>query len=172
MGCNKVKQLANISVPVSYTQTLTIPQIPGDTAGVTLPPGGASLPFPSIPVVTNSKQYIATYHTSADKIVSFDMTSMQVQIVSPAGQTFDFLDSIQIFISSKNYPEEIVSYKYGVPKGQTTLNMDVTPGLNLKNYFIQDTMYFRVNTHVNAVPASGTKLNIISGFTLVANPLN
>jgi len=151
---------------------VSVPQIAGDTAGVALPPGGASLPFPTFPVVTNSQQYISQYKTSTDKIVSFDLSSMQVQILSPSTENFDFLDSIQIYISAANQPEVLVAYQYSVPKGQTTLSLAVPSGLNLKNYFIQDTMYFRVNSHINAVPASGTTLNIASSFNLVANPLD
>lgn len=171
-GCKKLKQLANISVTIPYTQQVTVPQIAGDTAGVALPGGGASLPFPAFPVVTNSQQYIAQYKTSTDKIVSFDLSSMQVQILSPAGQNFDFLDSIQIFVSANNQPEVLVAYQYNVPKGAATLNLIATPNVNLKSYFIQDTMYFRIGSHINAVPASGTRLNIVSSFNLVANPLN
>jgi len=171
-GCSKIKQLANISVNIPYSQDISVPQVAGDTFGVALPAGGAPLPFPSFPVVTNSQQYIAQYNTSTSKIVSFDLTSMQVQILSPANQNFNFLDTIQIFISASNQPEVLVAYQYGATTDQTILTLSVVSDVNLKNYFIQDTMYFRVNTHINAIPASGTQLKIVSDFNLVANPLD
>ena len=171
-GCKKIKQLANIDVTIPYSQQVSVPQVAGDTAGVPLPPGGVSLPFPAFPVVTNSQQYIAQYKTSTGKIVSFGLGSMVIDILSPASQNFNFLDSIQIFISANNQPEVLVAYQYAVPKGATMLNLYAVPNVNLKNYFIQDTMYFRVSSHINAVPASGTQLNIVSAFNLVANPLD
>jgi len=171
-GCSKVKQLANINIDIPYTAQISVPEFAGDTAAIGLPPGGVSLPFPAIPVITNSQQYVAQYKTSTDKIVSFDLTKMQVQITAPNGQNFDFMDSIAIYISANTQPEILVAYQYTISKGQTTLVLNITPNLNLKNYFIQDTMYFSINTHVNAIPASGTQLNISSSFHLLANPLD
>ena len=170
-GCSRIHNLANISVNIPYNQQIAVPQIAGDTVGVPLPAGGASLPFPAFPVVTNVQQYVTTYNTSTNKIVSFDLNSMVIQIQSPPNQNFDFLDSIQLYISASSQPEMLVAYANSVPKGQTTLSLTAMPGVNLKNYFIQDTMYYRLNAHINAVPASGTVLNIASSFHLLANPL-
>lgn len=171
-GCSKIKQLANINVDIPYTAKVNVPEFAGDTAGIRLPPGGAALPFPAIPIVTNSQQYVAQYKTSTDKIVSFDLTKMQVQIAAPGGQNFDFLDSVAIYISANTQPSVLVAYQYTISKGQTTLALNVVPNVNLKNYFIQDTMYFTINTHINAIPASGTQLDISSSFHLLANPLD
>ena len=170
-GCSKIHDFANINVDIPYNQQITVPQVAGDAAGVPLPAGGANLPFPAFPVMTNAQQYVSTYKTSIDKIISFDLNSMVIQIQSPPNQNFDFLDSIQLYISANSQLEMLVAYANSVPKGQTTLSLTAMPGVNLKNYFIQDTMYYRLNAHINAVPASGTVLNIASSFHLLANPL-
>jgi len=65
-----------------------------------------------------------------------------------------------------------VAWEYNIPKGQTQLNLTTNTSVNLKNYFIQDTIYFRLQAHINAIPATGTQLNIASVFHLLANPLD
>jgi len=171
-GCNKINQLADINVNIPYNTQVTVPQVDGDTVGFPLPPGGVAVSFPTIAIATNSQQYIAEYNTSTDKILNVDLQSLALQILSPANQNFNFLDSVEIYISTKSLPEMLVAYAYNIPKGQTSLNLTTEANVNLKTYFIQDTIIFRLNTHINAIPASGTQLNIASTFHLLANPLD
>ena len=170
-GCNKVKQLANINVDIPYTAQVNVPTVAGDTAGVALPGDGISLPFPIISFATNSQQYLTEYNTSSSKILNVDLQSIALQLLT-ANQNFDFLDSIQIYLSANAQPEMLVAWEYNVPKGQTQLNLTTNTSVNLKNYFIQDTIYFRLQAHINAIPATGTQLNIASVFHLLANPLD
>lgn len=172
VSCNKVKQLANISVNIPYSTSLTIPQVEGDPAGLPLPMGGLDLPLPAIAVPTNSAQYLSQYHTSADKIVSVGLKEMDIDINAPEGQTFDFLDNVQLYISTRSLPEVLVASASNIPKGLTVLNLNTVESVNLKDYFIQDTIIFRMAAHVNAIPASGTNLGINSTFHLTANPLD
>jgi len=167
----KLKQLANINFDIPYNQQITVPGT-GYAYGTPLPGGGITLPFPAVPVATNSQQYITQYHTSADKILMVNLKSMNLQIASPSGQNFDFLDNISIYISAKNQPEMLIASQNSVPKGQTTLNFTVPDStVNLKSYFLADTMYFRLSAHINAVPPTGEQLQLSSVFHVLANPL-
>ena len=172
ISCNKVKQLANINVDIPYTVQVTVPQVDGDPAGLPLPPGGINLPFPAVAMQTNSQQYLAQYHTSASKIVDVALKSMSLDILSPPGQNFDFLDNVQIYISTRTLPEVLVASANNIPNGQTTIDLATVSSVNLKDYFVQDTIIFRMSAHVNAIPASGTELQISSTFHLLANPLD
>ena len=170
IGCKKVKDLADISVDLPYTQQVTIPPVDGYTFGFPLPAGGAGLPFPRIAVPTNSKAYLEQYHTTSAKVIKVGLKSMVIELTSPPSQNFDFLDTVQLYISAPSQAEVLVAYKYGIPKGQTSLILTASD-VSLKDYFLQDTMYLRANMHVNAVPAPGAQMNIKSVFNLVANPL-
>ncbi|MFI5196766.1 MAG: hypothetical protein ACHQD8_06730 [Chitinophagales bacterium] len=169
MGCNKVKNIANINVDIPYSAQVTVPQINGDTVGVPIP--GTALSFPAVGVATNSKLYLAQYYTDSSKIISFGLKSLSIQVSMPANQNFDFLDTIQLYISTVSQPEVLVAYQYNIPKGTNSLDFVTVNNVNLKNYFLADTMYFRARAYINAVPASGTQLNIASVFHMVANPL-
>ncbi len=170
-SCIKVNPLGNINVKFPYSQQVTIPEVAGDTFGTALPIAGIAISLPAVPMVTNSQQYITQYNTSASKITSVDLDSFALQILSPGNQNFDFLDSVQLYISAPSQPEVLVAYAYNVPKGQATLNLTTMTNVNLKSYFIQDTVYLRLNTHVNAVPATGTQLNMYSVFHMLADLL-
>ena len=172
-SCIKINPITNLNINVNipYSQQVTVPQVAGDTFGVALPAGGIALSFPSTPLATNSQTYITQYNTSADKIVEVDLDSFALQILSPASQNFDFLDSVQLYISAPSQPEVLVAYSYSIAKGQTTLNLNTITSVNLKNYFIQDTLYLRISTHINAIPATGTQINSKTIFHMLANLL-
>ncbi|PQJ13095.1 hypothetical protein CJD36_004955 [Flavipsychrobacter stenotrophus] len=170
-GCKKVKDLADISVDIPYTQQVTVPPVDGYTFGFPLPAGGVNLPFPAFAVPTNSKSYLDQYHTTSAKVRKVDLKGLTIQLTAPASQNFDFLDTVQLFIAAPSQPEVLVAYGYNIPKSQTIFVMTTNSDVNLKDYFLQDTMYFRTNMHVNAVPAPGAQMNIKSVFNLVANPL-
>ena len=100
-ACQKVKNLANIGFDVPYSQSETLPAVSGYTYGMQLPAGGVDLPFPAVSVATNAQQYFDQYHASSKNIVSADLSSMSIQITAPSGQYFDFLDKIELYISTE-----------------------------------------------------------------------
>ena len=110
-------------------------------------------------------------HGRPDK-VKVDLKKLSVQILTPPTQNFDFLDTIQLYLSAAGQPEMLVAYQYVIPKGATTLDFFTVTDVNLKNYFLADTMYFRMRARINTVPEGGTKLNIASVFHMLANPLD
>jgi hypothetical protein len=171
-ACSKIKQLANINVDIPYSQQFSVPQVAGDTQGVALPAGGISLSFPAVGFATNSQQYISQYNTAVSLITDVDLKSLELQILSPATQNFNFIDSVQIYISAPSQPLVLVAYEYNLPQGSTSLNLTTLTSVNLKNYFVQDSIYFTLVTRLNAIPATGTQMNMAAQLNLLANPLN
>ncbi len=173
-SCIKINPISNLNINVNipYTQQVTVPQVAGDTFGVALPGSGISLSLPTVPFATNSQQYISQYNTAANKIQEVDLDSFAMQVLSPGSQNFDFLDSVQLYLSAPSQPEVLVAYNYDIARGQTTLNLNTITSVDLKSYFIQDTIYLRINTHINAIPATGTQLNTNTVFHMLANLLD
>jgi hypothetical protein len=171
-GCSKFKQLVNIDVDIPYSSQVTVPQEQGYTTGAALPTGGLELPSVTVSMATNSKTYLAQYGTAANMVVDVYLKSLSVQIQSPANQNFNFLDNIQIYLSANSLPEVLVASQSNIPAGSTSLDLTAKTDVNLKTYFLQDTIYLRVTAHINAIPAAGEQLNISSVFHLTANPLD
>ena len=171
-GCDKTTLLTEINVDIPYSSEFNMPQVSGYTAGVPLPAGGLKLNIPAVGFATNAQTYISANKTSADKINKVDLKSLNLRIVLPSGSNFNFVDSVWIYISAKSQPEQLVAYKYGVEKGQSAIDMYTLTDVNLKNYFIQDSISFRLSTHINATPDSTNKFGIGTIFHMNANPLN
>jgi hypothetical protein len=170
-ACNGIKNLANINIDIPYSSQVSVPDVPGYTTGIPLPTVGLDLPSVTVGFATNSQTYLSQYGTAANMVVSVTLKGMNIQIQSPPGQNFDFLDNIQIYMSAKGQPEVLAVSQSSIPKGTTTMVLTPNQELNLKNYFVQDTIYMRLAGHINALPAAGEQLNINSVFHLVANPL-
>ncbi len=171
-GCNKLKQLANITFDEPISEQVIVPSIPGYIQSVALPPGGLELPFPAMAVATNSQQYLSQYGSATNLVTSVDLKSLQLQIMQPSAGNFDFLDSVYVFISTKTQPEALIAYEVNIPKGATTLDLYTNTDVNLKNYYTADTIYMRLQAHINATPLAGEVLNIPAVFHVIANPLN
>ncbi len=170
-SCKKVKDLATISVNIPYTQHVSIPNNSGYAYGFPLPAGGVDISIPSVAVPTNSKAYLDQYHTNGDKVIKVGLNGLTLQLTAPQNQNFDFLDTVRLYISAPGHLEQLVAYKYGVEKGMQVIALTTNPDVNLKDYFLEETMNFRVGMHINAVPDPRAEMDIKSVFNLVANPL-
>jgi hypothetical protein len=99
------------------------------------------------------------------------MKSLSMQVTAPPTQNLDFIDTVRVYVFGPNLPLKLVAYKYPVPNGIQTVNMDVVDE-NIKEYFLQDTLHVRLTGYINALPGSGTKVKLNTEFNLLANPLN
>ena len=169
-GCKPISNLTAITVDLDYTQQVQMPAVSGYAYGTPLP-AEFTVGLDAIPVPTNSAADLSQYHTSANNLTSVMLKSMNLQITAPTGQNFDFLDSIQIYLSGTGLTQQLMAYDYNIPKGQTTITLTPVAGFNIKPYFLLDTMYVGTTLHINAIPQTGTAANINSVFTMVANPL-
>lgn len=172
MGCSKIKDLANLGVDIPYSQTITLPDNVWDTTTLgPLPLSGVPISLPVQGEATNSATYISQYNTSTDKIVSLNLKSLNLTINQPAGANFDFLDSVSIYISATGLPNALLAYKGSIAKGLTTVSLDTT-NLDLKPYFLKDTMYLQTNAVFRQVPPSNASINLNSTFHMIYNPLD
>ena len=163
-GCKKAEDLATIDQDITYQEDVPIPY-------------GSSVPIPvnmgtSVPYAfaTDYQTYLNTYHTSADKVISTKMKKLSMRITSPSNQNFDFLDTVKLYVNAPGLPEVLAAYKAPVPKGTQLVDLDVVD-VELKPYFLQDSMHVRLYGFVNTLPQANTTVNLSTTFKLIANPL-
>lgn len=166
LGCKKLKSVADIKFGIPYKETVDIQgfQNPG-----TFPSQGLTLPLPQIALATNSAEALKEYNTSADLVTSVKLGLMKLTMES-AGGNFDLVDSLKMYITAPGLSEELAAFEYGIPKGTKTIDMDVVD-LNVKEYFLKDSIYLKLVGHFYSAPEENTKLTIETRFDAVANPL-
>jgi hypothetical protein len=167
-ACRKVKNLATITAHIPYDYDLTIPDYI-DTFDV--PVGtGLDIALPPIAVQTNSSENLAKYHTTSSKIVDVKLSTLSLRIIQPPVTNFNFVSSMSAYLSASGLPEIQVASINGIPKGVDSISLTCS-GADLKDYFLADMIYIRLQGHFNSIPPPNTTFRIHSVFTLRANPL-
>lgn len=168
-SCDKITELADINTNIDYKETVNLPALPGNID--TLPPGGLTAYFPGQGFATNSDQYVSEKGTSPNLVKHVKLTKLSTSVKDPASGNFDFVDTLQVFLFAKGMEEKLVAYKYNVPKGQSKIDLDCVADLNLKDYFLKDSMFLRFGGHFVSVPDSTSKIELATTFNMLANPL-
>ena len=77
---------------------------------------------------------------------SVHMQAFSLTIKAPAGQNFDFMDSVSFSVETDGQPKSLVAKMDPVPKGVTALDLTVEKGLELAPYVVAPSM--RMTTSV------------------------
>jgi hypothetical protein len=135
-SCKKVGKLKEFDL--HYNEEFTIP---ANTTGLNLP-----FDLVSQDMTTNTSSDYDNEGTNSKLIETVYLTKLFFTVKSPSSGNFDFLKSVEIYLSSPNNSEILVASKYDIPEnGSTELHMDVRDA-NLKD-FMQDKSYkLRVKT--------------------------
>ena len=175
IGCKKSKQLTNISEDMPYSADVALPSIPGIDS-ISPPPGGMDLSAAPIPLTiaepTYYQQFLTQYGTDSNKVISVTLKQLSLKITTPSSANFDFVDSVEVYLSAHGQPEILAAYRYNVPRGVDSFDLVPNSGVNLKNYFLQDSIYFRLDGHIVSAVKLNETFHIGSVFHLLANPLN
>ena len=135
-SCKKISKLKEFDL--NYSEEIVIP------ANSTL----VNIPFEldSRETITNTSAEYENEGTSAKLIESVVLSKLVFTIQSPSSGNYDFLNSIEIYLSSPNNTEVLIASKYNIPEsGLTQLDMDVCE-TNLKEFLKDETYKLRVKT--------------------------
>jgi len=122
-SCNALKKLQQFYINYN-TQVVFPANIP-----VNLP-----LSITSPEIQTNSSQVFQNNNTSSNLIQSITLNKLSLKITSPSGQTFSFLQSVSVYISTDSLPEVEIAYDNNIPANVgDSLALSVT-NADLENY--------------------------------------
>lgn len=167
-GCSKFRSLANIQrdIPYSYqTDSIAI------DSSVSIPPQGISISLPKFGIATNADAELSQAGSSEELIIHVKPSSLNLELLNPPTANFNFVDTVRLYLSAGGQPEILAAYKYGIPKNVKMIDLDVED-VNIKDYFKQDSMFFRIEGHFTDLPADDAQLKINTVFNVLANPLN
>ena len=159
-GCKAIKKLGQFYVDYN-TQAVFPANLP-----VNLP-----LSIASPPIATNSSQVFQNNNTEANLVQSVNLSQLTLTITSPQGQTFSFLQSVTIYISSDSLPEVEIADKQQIPANAgDTLQLDVT-GVDLKDYIKASQIKIRIAGTTDQVTTTNINANVYARFFVQAHLL-
>lgn len=169
VSCFKGIDIGNITQELTNTNYIDVPGLPGGVD--TIAPEGITVYAPTKTVETNASTYMKEYNTSTEKVISVKLSKMSISVSQPTGEKFDFMDTINIYMSAPGQPEVLIAHRYGLPADPSTVEFDCDNSIEMKEYFLQDSMFVRFGGHFIKVPKANTQLEMKSTYLMTANPL-
>ncbi|WP_114782850.1 hypothetical protein [Botryobacter ruber] len=160
-SCKKFSNL--LTFYINHEESIYVP------ATVALPIGGI-LPVSPVPVTTNSKDTFKNNKTSADLVKDVSLDRLVLTITDPQQQTFDFLQSIEIYITTDGNDEVLLAHLNQIPANATSLTL-ISSNAKLDKYIKADTYTIRTKATLAKPLAKDTTIKAAMRFKVTADPL-
>lgn len=121
-------------------------------------------------VTTDSEQQFENNNTSASLVKDVRLQELRLTITDPAGKTFSFLKSVQLYISTNSSDEIELAYLADIPSDVTTITLTTT-GEKLDTYIKASS--YKLRTRVVTRESLTQSIDIRSdlSFKVTAAPL-
>ena len=158
-GCKKIEDLLTFQV--------------NDSSSFVVPASGilntTVLSLPGATVNSSSSGTYSANNTSADRVQDVTLDRLALTVTDPAGQTFDFLKSVKIYIATDNSGtnKTLLASLSPVPTGQTTINL--TPsGAKLDLYLRSNSYTLYTDVELAQAVRQNTTVRADSRFNVKA----
>lgn len=121
-------------------------------------------------IETNSNEKFENNNTSADKVKDVILKNMTLTITSPQEKTFNFLKSIELYISSNADNEILLAEKNNIPEGVQELTMNTTDQ-KLDEYIKAESYNLRTKYVTDEVLDENVDILADMEFEVTADPL-
>lgn len=160
ISCKKIAELTKFDL--KYNTETSIQAGPG-----TLVPFDINTPD----VQTQSQEEFEGHKTGKNLIQSIQLKELKLSIISPEGQNFDFLKSIEVYISTSEQPEVKIAWKNDLPDAAAReITLDCS-GADMKPYIMSDKYKLRLKNTTDKVLNKDVQLKISSIFRVDAKVL-
>ncbi len=133
-------------------------------------PIGAVTPLSPVPVKTNSSETFKNNKTRAELVKDVTLNKLTLTIVDPADENFDFLRSIEIYLSDDKGAETKIAYLDDVPKGVKAIELKST-NAKLDEYIKGETYTIRTRVAVAKLITRDITIKSAMRFKVTAAPL-
>lgn len=133
-------------------------------------PIGIVTPLSPIPVTTNSEETFKNNKTRAELVKDVSLNKLTLTIADPANENFDFLRSIEIYLSSEKAGETKIAYMDEVPKGVTSIELKST-NAKLDQYIKGETYTIRTKAVVGKPITRDISIKAAMRFKVTADPI-
>jgi len=160
VGCQKITNLLSFSV--NDSTSLTIP------ASATV--AGAVLSLPGSPMQSTAQSTYQNNNTSAQYVQNVTLDQLTLTTTNPSSQNFDFLQSINIYISTDTNSSDkvLLASLNPIPKGQTSITLNPA-GNQLDKYLKASSYTLTTQAQVAQPLRQNTDIRADSRFNVHAN---
>lgn len=158
-GCDTIDDL--LTFYINHDETITI---------ASNFPIGQVVPLTPVTVTTNSEDTFKNNQTRGELVKDVTLNKLTLTVTDPQGGNFDFLESIEIFISSDNEAEVKLAYLDEVPQNATTIELKST-NAKLDEYIKSDTYTIRTKAVLAKSISSDIDIKADMRFKVTADPL-
>lgn len=142
---------------------------------VTVPASSAiSVPFElSTPEqATDIETHYAANNTRSDLIVDIFAKGCKLEILSPGGQTFDFLNSIEVYLVADGFEELLFAQKTGIPEeGLKSISLPVEKD-DFLHYVDRSKLELLIKAKTDQTISEEIEIGISVEFEANANPIS
>jgi hypothetical protein len=156
-ACKKIEQW--LTFYVSNETSVTIPA----TTPVNLP---VNISTPD--VTSNSAQQFKNNNSNINLVKDIRLNNLSMSITNPANQTFSFLKSIHLYISTDSTNEIELAYLDSIPPTASSISL-LTTQLALDSYVKASTYKLRTQAVCRQVLTQNTTVDIKLKFKVTAN---
>jgi len=158
-SCKAIDELTQFTM--DFDQEATI------DATIPIPIGSLNIPTPDI--TTNSESVFESENTHKDLVEKAVLKKLTLEVLSPSGGTFGFLESVKIYISAESLEEKLIASNSNVPDA-VKIEID-SEGQNLEAYVKKDEIKLRVETVTDEILTQDYDIKIHSEFFIDAKIL-
>lgn len=133
-------------------------------------PFGVVTPLSPIPVKTNSSETFKNNKTRAELVKDVSLNKLTLTIADPADENFDFLRSIEIYLSNDKGDETKIAYLEDVPKGVKSIELKST-NAKLDQYIKGETYTIRTRAAIAKPMTRDIKIKAAMRFKVTADPI-
>ena len=153
-SCRKLR-----TFEMDYSTLLLIPS----QTGINLP-----FNFYSPNIVTNSKARFESEGTSTKYVNTIFLSHLKLTVTNPSTADFDFLNEVQIFISTPNQSEVLIAEKKNIPEEQLKSIICDLKNVNLKDYISDEYYELRIRTVTNQINTQDITIRADQQYTVEA----
>lgn len=117
---------------------------------------------------TNSDFEFESNDTRKDRVNSIRLVELKLTITSPSNETFSFLNSIEVFISSPNVSEKKVAFKESIPSSVGTVLVCDLVDIELQDFIKEDRYTLRLRTITDETIPQDVDIDVYTNFKVNA----
>jgi hypothetical protein len=157
ISCKKIEDLLTFNINVENNFTI----------GAS---GPINIPFEIVTpqVTTNSTQQFQNNNSNVNKVKDIKLKKVDLQIVSPAGKTFSFLESVHIYVSTNANDEIELAYQDNISSSATSISL-IPTSVSLDKYVKAPSYSLRTKIVTKQVLTQNVEVKNLCQFQVTAN---